>query len=515
MRALFLCFLLSFLIAPVAAQSVTGGRVACESGTANGYPCEGVDLMSFLSLADLDIPERALNDVWGWADFSTSREFAIVGALDGTIFVDVTDPLNPELLGILPTQTSASSWRDVKVYGDHALIVSEARGHGLQVFDLTQLRDVSSRPATFTPTAVYDRFGSAHNIVVNEESGFAYAVGVGGTQDIPDTYPNPGSCGAGLHIVDVRDPANPSFAGCHLNTAPISGNRGYVHDAQCVIYEGPDADYQGREVCFSAVEAALGIADVTDKEAPTVISTTTYPQVAYAHQGWLSSDQRYFFLGDELDESSSQFSTRTLVWDLQDLDDPELISQYFNTGVPSIDHNQYVLNNYLFQANYRSGLRILDVSDPSAPTEIGYFDTYPANDFRGYDGAWSNYPYLPSGNILISSIDEGLFVVQPNDILVANEDTPALPEHLFLEAAGPNPFRAETAFQLHAAKPQQITVRLYDVLGREVSSLFDRYVTAGEQVTVRVPGGALPAGTYFVRVEGERTRLTRTVQHIR
>ena len=152
---------------------------------------------------------------------------------------------------------------------------------------------------------------------------------------------------------------------------------GYSHDAQCVVYQGPDEDYEGREICFGANETALSIADVTDRENPVAIARGEYPNVGYAHQGWLTEDHRHFFMGDELDEVQGGVErTRTLVWDVADLDDPLLLKEHFaETG--TIDHNQYVRGNRLYQANLMSGLRVLDISDVENPVEIGYFDTVP------------------------------------------------------------------------------------------------------------------------------------------
>lgn len=124
-----------------------------------------------------------------------------MGRTSGSSFVDITDPINPVYLGNLPTQTSSSSWRDIKVYDNHAFIVSEASGHGMQVFDLTRLRNVQSPPVTFSADATYSGLGSAHNLVINEATGFAY--GVGST-----------ACSKGLAMVDISNPKSPASAGC-------------------------------------------------------------------------------------------------------------------------------------------------------------------------------------------------------------------------------------------------------------------------------------------------------------
>jgi choice-of-anchor B domain-containing protein len=207
-------------------------------------------------------------------------------------------------------------------------------------------------------------------------------------------------------MFNIQDPTNPSFAGCFSND-------GYTHDAQCVNYNGPDADLQGKEICFNANEDTVTIVDVTDKSNPVQISRTGYSGSAYTHQGWLTEDQTYFLLDDELDEQNFGHNTRTRVWNVSDLDNP-VIDNTFDGTTPSIDHNQYIKGNFSYQADYRAGLRILDISNIGAPVEVAYFDIYPADDNAQFNAAWSNYPYFESGTVIVSGIEQGLFILQPN-----------------------------------------------------------------------------------------------------
>ena len=389
--------------------AVTGEEAPCTDGATGPFDCSQVDLVAFVPLASLGAdPGTILNDIWGWTDPVTGRDWALVGRSDATAFVDVSDPANPRYAGELPMTEGATEnlWRDIKVYADHAFIVADGAGaHGVQIFDLTQLRDAAGPPVTFAETARYDGIASSHNIVINEETGMAYAVGssMGGQ-----------TCGGGLHMIDVRTPAEPVFLGCFSDATTGRQRTGYSHDAQCVIYRGPDEDYQGREICFGANETALSIADVTDRDNPVAIARGEYPNVAYAHQGWLTEDHRHFFMGDEADESQGGVDrTRTLIWDVADLDDPLLLKEHFaETG--TIDHNQYVRGNRLYQANLMSGLRVLDISDVENPIEIGFFDTVPDDaGLPAFGGAWSNYPFFESGIVVVSSWSEGLFVLRP------------------------------------------------------------------------------------------------------
>ena len=417
--------------------AITGGEVACgESGSADRYGCSRVDILSFLPTAAIGGGRGTrTNDLWGWTDPQTGREYALVARSNGVAFIDIYDPTNPVYLGSLRKTpgTQATTWRDVKVFGNHAFVVADAAGaHGVQVFDLTRLRDVGDVPEAFLPDALYEGIWSAHNIAINESTGIAYVLGAGGGGE---------TCGGGLHMIDVNNPIEPTFVGCFQDDVTGRSGTGYVHDAMCTIYRGPDTEHVGKEICFGSNETALSIADVTDKDNPVLLSIATYPNVAYAHQGWLTEDQRYFFMGDELDESAAarggrggrgggggggggdadppaMEGTRTLIWDVADLDDPILAKEHFGETLAT-DHNLYIKGNLMYQSNYQSGLRILDISDPLNPVEVGFLDTVPGGDSAAMGGAWSNYPFFESGTIAVSSTGEGVFFLRyrPREIL--------------------------------------------------------------------------------------------------
>jgi choice-of-anchor B domain-containing protein len=402
-------------------EMVRGKEVVCEGGDAAEFTCGNTGLLAFLPISQVggDRGSR-MSDNWGWTDPESGREYALAGRNDGTAFVDVTDPENPRYLGNLPLTPGANpaAWRDMKTYRNHAYIVADGAGqHGMQVFDLTRLRNVRT-PQTFTPDHLYDNIASAHNIVINEETGYAYSVGTSGPQP----------CGGGLHMIDIREPKNPTFVGCYADG--ITGRRGtgYSHDAVCIVYRGPDQQYVGREICVGSNETALSVADVTDKQAVKQVSTASYPFVSYAHQGWFTDDHKYFYLDDESDEIAAQrdttgqnkakLGTRTMVYDMTDLDDPVLVKEYIGP-VRSSDHNLYVKGNKLYMANYGSGLRIVDISDPVNPREVAFMDTYPDDENQPQMvGAWSTYPYFKSGTILVTSVSEGLFLVKDRSTAV-------------------------------------------------------------------------------------------------
>ncbi len=371
----------------------------CENGFANGFPCSGYDLMANVPLSELASSGASGNDCWGWVDPTTQKEYALFCATTGVAFVDISVPNAPIVLGTLPTATISSPWRDVKVYNNYAFIVADrATSHGMQIFDLTKLRNVTNPPQTFTADARYTGFGSAHNIVINESTGYAYPVGTSRTNQFA----------GGPMFVDIQNPMSPTGSG---------GFFGYSHDAQVVTYQGPDTEHAGKEILIGSNENEVVIVDVSDKTNPEILSRISYSNVGYTHQGWFTEDMRYFILGDETDEINFGVNTRTIVFDFTDLDNPQFHMDYFGPS-SAIDHNGYVLRNTYFQASYTTGMRILDITNIANMTinETGYFDTHPENDGTSFNGAWSVYPYFPSGNIVISDINRGLFIVRKSEL---------------------------------------------------------------------------------------------------
>lgn len=204
----------------------------------------------------------------------------------------------------------------------------------------------------------------------------------------------------------------------------------YFPPAQCVIYKGPDKQYNGREICFNYNEDTLTIVDVTNKAKPVQISKTPYVGAAYTHQGWVvdPNNMAWLLLDDELDEmdktgEAANGHTTTYIFDISTLAKPVNTGLY-QSPVKSIDHNQYVIDGLSYQSNYGSGLRIVDVStvakDPTGKSfkEVGFFDCHPEDDAVGgeveFVGSWSVYPYFKSGYILLNSIERGVYSLKHN-----------------------------------------------------------------------------------------------------
>ncbi|MEM9373403.1 MAG: choice-of-anchor B family protein [Planctomycetota bacterium] len=354
-----------------------------------GFASSGMTCLSRVPLNNFTgVNSQFGNDCWGYVSPS-GREYAIMGVYGGFGFVEITDPTNPVVIDTVAGPIS--DWHDVKVIGQYAYGVSEG-GSGIQVMDL---RNIDSGTVPLIRNWTSSGYSSTHNIVSNEESGSLWICGA-----------NIGN--GGLINIDLSNPQLPSFNGGWTDM--------YVHDAQvATMQSGP---FAGRELAFCGAgfdggftQTGLRIVDVTNPNNTQVLSTLFYPQSGYAHQVWLSDDQKYIYLNDELDEGSSVAVTTTRIINVEDPANPFFVGT-FTTGLQSIDHNLYVRDGLIYQSNYTSGLRVFDAIDPENPIEIAFFDTRPEYNGVSFNGAWSNYPYFPSGTIIVSDIERGLFMLR-------------------------------------------------------------------------------------------------------
>ncbi|MCH2132185.1 MAG: choice-of-anchor B family protein [Phycisphaerales bacterium] len=380
--------------APAFRADVNGINAHSQRG---GFTSEGVTLLSWLSLSALGGYDTG-NDCWGYVSPS-GREYAIMGVNSATIFIDITNPGNAQIIATISGPDSL--WRDVKIFGHHCYAVSEG-GSGIQVIDMVNI-DIG----VVTLVNVIDDVGTSatHNVAIDTVSGFLYRLG--GSDN-------------GCRIYDLNsNPASPAYVG--------SWNDKYVHDAQFVTYPA-GTPYAGKQIGFLCAgfnggweQTGLTILDLTDKSNIVQLSSYQYSNNNYSHQGWLTEDFQRFYLNDELDESNTGSVTTTRILDVSNLSAPTQAGTC-TTGLSSIDHNLYIKGNRMYQANYRSGLQIFDISDQLNPTRVAWFDTYPSDDGASFNGAWSSFPYFPSGTIIVSDLERGFFAFQTADIEIALVD---------------------------------------------------------------------------------------------
>jgi choice-of-anchor B domain-containing protein len=395
----------------VALQAAQSAAVTCTQGIAAQFPCRNIDFQSQIPLAQFSSQPLSAANVWGFVDLNDNREYAVVGLRNGTAIVEVTDPVNPREVVTIPGNSSA--WREVKIYQvfdtaanrwrAYAYVTTEASNSGLQTIDLSGLPQTAVLASTNMDTS------SQHTLYV---SNIDYSTNVALPGATPFLYvAGSDLSGGSWRAYSLADPAAPAA----VAGAPTTG---YMHDsaslritdsraAQCA----PGHDPCDVLVDFNVEQVALW--DVTDKVQPVFLGAATNPDNRYIHSGWPSTDQGYVFFHDELEEIQAGLTTRIYALGLADLRAPTVTTSYTGTTTTT-DHNGYTRGNYYYVAHYRRGVVVLDVSNPLQFAEVAHFDNYltPAANSAGTDGTWGVYPFLPSGNILVSDIENGLFVLR-------------------------------------------------------------------------------------------------------
>ena len=396
--------------------------VPCVDGSADGLACIGVDLLSHVVFADVSAKPGAAADVWGFVDLNTGREYVLVGYNIGTAVFDVTVAENPREVGFVSGPNTI--WRDIKVYqawntlesrwDAFAYVTSDGTPEGLVVIDLTGL------PHSIESASYSSDFATAHNVHVTATE---FGTGLSLTNGMPALVIAGSNNGGGRYrSYSLADPAAPSFI-----TLPSAANSGYMHDAASMIITDARTNTQCANagsycsVLFDFNEDSFDLWDVSVAASPVRLSSTDYANRQYVHSGWQSEDQQFLFVHDELDEQSFGLPTTLRVFSLADLRAPSPVGSWLGP-TQAIDHNGFVRGNRYYMSNYSRGLSILDISDPRSPALIGHFDTYPASDGIGFVGAWGTFPFLHSGNIAISDVDSGLYMVadRTRDVAAGN-----------------------------------------------------------------------------------------------
>ena len=432
--------LVGLLAAPAVAhdgpKSNAGNGGPTPGGSGASFTSYRMQMASRLDLTQLGAPDADANQflasAWGWvdtldnADPSDDREYALMARRSDLAIVDITVPTAPVLIGNVQRTagTAATTWRDVRVIGNWAYVGVDSATHGVQSFDLTRVRGVTTptlfnADAVFLGTAEAPGMSNVHSFAVNHTAStpYLYAAGSNTRSGLPNAPQTPG----GLQIIDTTDPMNLSIAGSWQDD-------GYIHETSVFTYHGPDQLHFGKSLAFNctgnggdpaASPNSFSITDVSNPASVLRLSQHRYADTGYTHQGWLTDDHEFFLINDELDETGNLTGskTRTHMYDVRDIDNP-IYRGFFEWGIGAIDHNLYVAGDYIFQAHYTRGVRVFEIGDLDSLdpndwlTEVAWFDSYPQDDSKSFNGVWQVYPYLPSGSIIASDINGGLFVLQ-------------------------------------------------------------------------------------------------------
>jgi choice-of-anchor B domain-containing protein len=300
--------------------------------------------------------------IWGYVDSASGDEYALICCRNegvAIIDVNVTPPVE---VGFMPSLTPERDAKEVQVYRHYAIIVKE--NENMQVFDLSDVTN-PVQVAQIVP----DNNGS-HTCLIDGH--YLYVAGNHGV--------------GGLEIFDISNPASPVELGGYQ---PY-----YYHDF---------AIRNDTLYAFAIYGQGIDAIDVSNKNAPALITTFNYPGSG-THNGIITADGRYMFVGDEIGTSGNH----TRVFDISDIDNVSIVANIIVDPL-SVAHNCYLRGDLLFIGHYTEGCRVFEVSDPLSPVEVAFYDTWlPAT--YGYDGMWTAYPLLPSGKIIASDRTTGLWV---------------------------------------------------------------------------------------------------------
>jgi len=318
-----------------------------------------------------DNPPVRFSGCWGYVA-PDGREYAILGTYTGTAIIDITDSAN--VREIVHITGPSSIWREMRTWGTYAYVVSEGGG-GTQIIDLSQLPDTAWRVTSFTYTSGSNNTSRAHTIEIFD--GYMYLNGCANW--------SPG----GIVMFNLNNPIAPAFEGVYTQR--------YIHDS-----------YTRNDTIFGAAIYGGGGIDIIDariKSSPSVIARITYTGSG-THNTWVTKDRRYVISTDEIGTTQKNLK----FWDLSGLPIPPSTPAAIYTYNPAdIVHNVTVRGDYAYVAWYTAGLVVVDITNPTSPQTAGWYDTYPGSS-GSYNGVWAVYPYFPSGKIIVSDMQTGLYI---------------------------------------------------------------------------------------------------------
>ena len=499
---------------------------------------------------------------WGYTS-PDGREYALIGAFNGTSVVDITDGPNSYEVDFITG--SSSSWRELKTYRHYGYVVNESGG-GMQIIDLSDL------PNSATLAATYTGFTTAHTVYIDTANAMLYCEG---------------TTGQPVRVISLANPLSP----VQLTTFGIDCHDMYVHNNRCYVAEG----FQG----------TVGVYDVTNPASPTLLQRIGIPASGYVHNVWTTEDDSHFMTTEET-------SGRTVkMWDIQNLASAFITDTYLSQP-SNLAHNVHIKGDLAYIAHYGDGLKIVDISDPTNIVEVGSYDTNTGT--TGFVGAWGTYPYYASNKVIVSDISNGLFVLAYDEgggipcgdissfvsrciaggtirarIIMTNathagemvefmiDGTPypativtggtgvtraqvaiggfgagphtvelsdpagcfspivvmcataekadaewtedeldaAVPVKTGLLGNYPNPFNPSTTINYELGEDSWVTLKIYNSLGQEVASLVNTFETAGYKAVfwngLNTKGETASSGVYFVRMAAGNSVLTQRI----
>lgn len=416
------------------------------------------------------------NSVWGWVDPQDSTEYAILGSTDGTYFFDVSDPQNPKMKDYVKGRRDSCIWREYKDYQGYLYAVSDDQvdannQNSLQIIDMSYLPD-SVHVAYDSDTLFYrahTAFIDGNKMYCGYVHGFnkAFSMGVYSLANpVAPSY---------LRNLDLDDPSFNTVHDMFVRNDTVyasCGNEG-LH-----IYK------------FDAING-------TFTQIGSLTNYLNYGQ-GYNHSSALTADGNTLIFTDEY---PAHFAVKSV--DVSDFGNITVLDTFRST-YPTIatPHNVYIpngSNSRVVVAYYQDGVQIFDISNPSNVTRTGFFDTAPLDcptcNTPDFSGCWGAYIDLPSGIILASDMQDGLFVLENTGAL----GVPSVDNNLSL-AVYPNPFTDNFQVNLSLPSSEYIYFELSDISGKVLMKKQMNFSSGNSSFNIDVR--SLSAGTYLLNMKG-------------
>jgi len=391
---------------------------------------------------------------WGYVT-NDNKEYALLGCFNGTSVVNITDSSNIHEVDFVPGANSA--WREIKTYSHYAYVVSEGTNSKLQIIDLQYLPDSVSLIKTWN----YSGYTQAHNI--SQSGPYLYLSG-------GNASPN-----GGVQIIDVSDPVNPVRRG--FNSVR------YAHD--CTVKN--DTIWS-----MNINNQRLSILNANNKDSIFEIRNFTTLQSS-PHNCAFTKDNKFVYISYENTDPGM-----IDIWNIEDIDNITYIRSWQPTGITtSITHNVEIYDTIAIVAHYTAGIRIINISDPVNPQEIAWYDTRPQDNSTNYFGCWSVYKF-PSGKIIGSDVSNGLFVIKTTfatDIKNSSSEIKSFE----LKQNYPNPFNPSTNLEFGISKSGFVSLKIYDLTGKEVAVLVNEIKSAGNY-SVNWSASEYASGIYYYKL---------------
>lgn len=414
-----------------------------------------------------NLPKVDFTDIWndltGYYDPKTQREYIICGSTDSVYFFDITDPRKMVLVDVESGRSIYARNRDFETYKHYAYCVSDQASGigGLQIFDLQYLPD------------------SVHKVYESNALGtLTHTIFIDSV--VAKMYMSSNIGSFGFSALDVISLANPEQPVLHTRLKiPLRPSGNEIFNRVHEMYARNDTVY------LSCEQSGLFVFDLRDPNIHALIgSITAYPDQGYNHSSWLDKTGKHIMFTDET------MGMDVKIFDIKNLAEPKFLSQ-FNSNASAMPHNAYWYGDFAYVSAYHDGVRVYNVSNPSDPYEVAWFDTHPDKPevYSGYKGCWGVYPFLPSKHIIASDLTAGIFVFEIDSLLTGNEkeEENSISVKLF-----PNP--SNDFIQIILSEPTPFEVKILDLNGKQIAE--NIYPENDKKIDV----SQLASGLYMIEV---------------